>query len=143
MMHLVEGEAVGVFNAVSPPGMFTMGNLLSASIVAAKSLAKPADPPRAVWVPADFLEKQKVQPWGDMPVWIPESGDDLANAETSAARALHAGLKIRPIRQTVTDTLAWHLQRPEEERAKLKSGLTAEREKAVLDAWHASTGKAH
>lgn len=143
MLHLVESETVGVFNGVSPPGMFTMGNLVAASIAAAQHLAKPSDAPRAVWVPADFLEKQKVQPWGDMPVWIPESGDDLANAETSAARALRAGLKIRSIQETVNDTLAWHMQRPEEERAKLKSGLTPDREKAVLDAWHASTGKAH
>lgn len=143
MLRLVETDAVGLFNAVSPPGMFNMGNLLSASISAAKTVAKPKDPPRAVWVPASFLEKEKVQPWGDMPVWIPESGDDLANAETSVARAVQAGLKFRPLQQTVNDTLSWHLARAEDERTQLKAGLTPEREKAVLDAWHASIAKAH
>jgi 2'-hydroxyisoflavone reductase len=144
MLHLVESQTVGTFNGVSPPGMFTMGDLVAASITAANALAKPSQPPHAVWVTADFLDKQKVQPWSDMPVWIPASGEDAGGAETSAARALQAGMTISPIQPTVNDTLAWHLQRPAEERAKLLAGLTAEREHTVLDAWHAaSTGSGH
>ena len=27
------------------------------------------------WVPAEFLEEQKVAPWSDMPVWVPPSGE--------------------------------------------------------------------
>jgi 2'-hydroxyisoflavone reductase len=143
VLGLVESQTVGIFNATSPPGMFAIGDLIQASNTAANATVKPAPPPRAVWVPADFLEKQQVQPWSDMPVWIPETGEYGAFAEANVAKALHAGLTIRPIQPTVNDTLAWHLQRPEAERAKLGAGLTPEREQAVLSAWNATSGSGH
>jgi 2'-hydroxyisoflavone reductase len=143
VLGLVESQTVGIFNATSPPGMFAMGDLIQASNTAANATVKPVPAPRAVWVPTDFLEKQQVQPWSDMPVWIPEKGEYGAFAEANVARALHAGLTLRPIQPTVNDTLAWHLQRPEAERAKLGAGLSPEREQAVLSAWNASSGSGH
>lgn len=142
VLHLVELETAGTFNATSPAGMFTIGALVSASITAANAMAEPGSPPHPIWVPADFLKKQQVQPWSDMPVWIPESGEYAGFAEVNVARALHEGLAIRPIQPTVNDTLAWHLQRPAE-RAKLSAGLPPEREQAVLDAWRAASGSGH
>lgn len=139
-LGLVESQTVGTFNATSPPGMFSMGDLVQASLTAAAATVKPVPPARPVWVAADFLEKQQVQPWSDMPVWIPASGEFSAFAEASVARALRAGLVIGPIQPTVNDTLAWHLQRPEAERAKLAAGLTPEREQAVLSAWRSGPG---
>jgi hypothetical protein len=41
--------------------------------------------------------------------------------------------------ETVTDTLRWHMQRPEAERQTLKAGLPPERETAVLAAWRSTT----
>jgi 2'-hydroxyisoflavone reductase len=144
VLGLVESQTVGIFNATSPPGMFSMGELVQASMAAANATVKPAPPPHPVWVPADFLEKQKIQPWSDMPVWIPESGDFAAFAEANVTRAVRAGLVFRPIQATVNDTLAWHLQRPEGERAKLAAGLTPEREQELLKAWQAtSAGGGH
>jgi 2'-hydroxyisoflavone reductase len=139
VISLIEKQTVGIFNAVSPPGMFTMGDLVQASIAAANTQAKPAAAPRAVWVPAQFLGKEKVQPWSDMPIWVPEIGDYAGTPETSVAKAVKAGLTIRPMQTTVNDTLAWHLQRPEAERAKLKAGLTPEREQALLASWQAAS----
>jgi hypothetical protein len=43
------------------------------------------------------------------------------------------------MRSTVTDTLVWHLARPEAQRNALKAGLSAEREAAALAAWRART----
>jgi 2'-hydroxyisoflavone reductase len=142
-LNLVETQAVGAFNATSPPGMFSMGELVQASVTAANAAVKPAPAPHAVWLPADFLEKEKVQPWSDMPVWIPESGEYAAFAEANVTKAMHAGMSIRPIQSTVNDTLAWHLQRPEAERAKLAAGLTPEREQELLKTWQASAGSGH
>lgn len=138
VLGLVENGTVGIFNAVSPPGKFSIGELVQASISAANA-TKPAPPPRAVWVPAAFLEQQKIQPWSDMPVWIPELGEYAAIAETNVTKALHAGLANRAIQSTVNDTLAWHLQRPEAERTKLAAGLTPEREQELLKAWQAAS----
>jgi 2'-hydroxyisoflavone reductase len=137
-LKLAEDQTVGTFNAASPPGMFTIGALLSSSIYSANALVKPSPAPHAEWVPAEFLMKQEVEPWSDMPVWFGESGEYAGASSTSIARALHAGLANRPIQHTVDETLAWHLQRPETERAKLNAGLSAEREQKILVAWHAA-----
>ena len=139
-IEAIERGTGGTFNLVSPPGRFTMGQLLDASVAAARRLAKPAVAPTVTWVPAEFLAAQKIEPWSDMPVWLPASGDSAAFADTSAARALQAGLSVRPLRDTVFDTLAWHLQRPAAEREALKAGLPAAREIAALAAWRARGG---
>jgi 2'-hydroxyisoflavone reductase len=128
----LEKRTMGIFNLVSPPEMFTIGDVVDESIRAAKAIAKPAEPPRAVWAPASFLEEQKVEGWSDMPVWVHAKGDEAAFADTSAERAMKAGLTITPMRKTVEDTLKWHLTRPAAEREKLKAGISPEREKEVL-----------
>jgi len=135
-VRVLEQRTTGTFNVDSPPDHFSMGDLVTASIEAANELAKPASPPHAVWASGEFLEQQKVAPWSDMPVWLPPEGETAGAARTSVARALKAGLTNRPMRETVHDTLAWHLARPEAEREKLKAGITADREQQVLAAWH-------
>jgi len=48
-----------------------------------------------------------------------------------------AGLRSRPLEETVRDTLAWFESLPAERRSKLRSGLDSDREAATLRAWHA------
>jgi 2'-hydroxyisoflavone reductase len=92
------------------------------------------------WVPADFLEQQKVSAWGDMPVWIPASGDTAGANRRRNQKAIAAGLTFRPLAQTATDTLAWWKALPADRQAKLRAGIAAEREKQVLEAWKAAKG---
>ena len=134
-LDLLEQKTVGVYNVISPPSRFTIGRLIDASVSAANSLVKPEPKPKPVWIPSDFLEAQNVSAWQDMPVWLPPTGENTAAAQTSASRALKAGLRISDIERTVRDTLAWHLGRPQSERMKLKAGIAPEKEKAVLAAW--------
>ena len=49
-----------------------------------------------------------------------------------------AGLTFRPLRETARETLAWFESQPVERRAKLRAGLSAEREAQLLAAWKAS-----
>lgn len=135
----VERNTAGVFNVLSPPGRFTIGEVVAESNRAARALVDPQPPPTAVWIPAEFLPAQKIAPWSDMPVWIPSAGDEAGFALVSARRAVQAGLDIRAMADTVTDTLRWHLQRPDAERQQLKAGLTPQRESELLAAWRAST----
>jgi nucleoside-diphosphate-sugar epimerase len=113
---------------------FTMGELMDDCIAAAKSDA------RLTWVPAEFLEAHGVVD-GDLPIWSHAVGENAGFALTSAQRALAAGLKIRPLTETVRDTLAWQRTRPAEQQAKLKAGISAERERELLTAWHESQRK--
>lgn len=130
---LLEGERKeGTFNAVSPPGRFTIGGLLGDCVAVAGGDA------RLTWVNAAFLAEQKVSPWSDMPVWIPPGGEDGAASLVPVDRAVAAGLAFRPLRETVSDTLDWFRSLPEERRQKLRAGLAPEREREVLAAWHAA-----
>jgi len=134
-IQAVERRTAGTFNVLSPPGRFSIGDVVGESVTAAMRIARPQPSPVPVWIPAEFLAAEKVAPWSDMPVWAPSVGDEAGFAETSAARAVASGLTIRPLAETIADTLRWHLARPESERVKLKAGLAPEREAALLTAW--------
>jgi nucleoside-diphosphate-sugar epimerase len=130
-----EKKTLGTFNADAQAGSITMGRLLDTCKNMSKSDAT------FTWVDADFLDKEKVQGWVDMPAWIPAQGDDAAFGRVSAAKAKAAGLKYRSLDDTVRDTLAWFKTEPPEHQAKLKSGITAEREAEVLKDWRARSAK--
>lgn len=91
----------GPVNVVSPVGFATMGDLLSACVAATGSSA------RLRWVPADVLLAAGVEPWTDLPAWLPpgEAHDTMHSANVS--RALATGLDCRPVRDTVADTWSW------------------------------------
>jgi 2'-hydroxyisoflavone reductase len=139
-LAVAEDNRAGTYNVVSPPGRFAIGDLVTASISCANSLAKPRIAARAVWVPVDFLQQHGVVLATDMPIWSAPTGPDAGFTQVSVARALRAGLTIRDIADSVCDTLAWHLQRPEPERLRLKAGIDPAREHEVLVAWHAAAG---
>jgi 2'-hydroxyisoflavone reductase len=134
----LERNITGTFNLVAPPGRFTMGTLVAASVECADSLVHPAPPPAPTWVAAEFLQQHDPTFDADIPIWTSAHGDSAGFAHTSAARALKAGLVITPINKSVRDTLVWHLARPEAERLQLKAGLSATREQEILAAWHAA-----
>ena len=134
----LEQRVLGTFNLVSPPGRFTMGELINACIAAANDLVHPHPAPTAAWVPVKFFKAHDPSFPDDIPIWAPASGDTTAFAETSATRALRAGMHITSIERTVHDTLVWHLARPQSEQLQLKAGLSAAREQEILTAWHRS-----
>jgi 2'-hydroxyisoflavone reductase len=132
LLHLMEQRSFGTFNADAPAGKLTMGELLATcQRVAAK-------PSTITWVPAAFLDQQKVSAWQDMPVWIPPEGEYAGFGRVSSAKAQAAGLTYRPLETTVADTLAYWRGLPPDRRSKPKAGLSPEREAAVLAAYHAS-----
>lgn len=128
IIRLAEGRVSGVFNALGPAQPLTMKPMLQriATAVGAK--------PTLVWAPASFLEAQNVSAWGDMPVWVPEAGDTAGFSCRANARALKAGLTFRPLERTAADTLAWFATLPADRQARLKSGLSPEREAQVIAA---------
>ncbi|MBB6096874.1 2'-hydroxyisoflavone reductase [Deinobacterium chartae] len=127
-LHLVEKQHDGTFNAVRPPELW--GDLLEAARLASGAEA------RFIWADEAFLAEQGVRPWVDLPMWIPE-GPDAGLTRVSSARALAAGMPVRPLGETVLDTLNWDRSRGAEE---FRWALSPEREREVLDAWTARHG---
>ncbi len=133
-IRMVENRETGIYNATGPAKQLGIGEMLNGVKDANKSNCT------LTWVPADFLEKQSVSPWTDMPVWLPPTGEEAGGGQISIKRALEKGLTFRPLAETARDTLAWFKQQPAERQAKLKAGLTPEREAEVLKAWHVQKG---
>jgi len=131
MLDLVERRVHGVFNAISTPRQFTMGGLLDACLAASGSGAT------LRWADAGFLQDQKIAAWSDMPVWIPPIGEEAAASLTAVERAAQEGLRVRPLAETVRDTLAWFQSLPEDRPGGLRAGLSEARERSALAAWHA------
>ena len=128
-IRMAEQGTTGVYNATGPATPLTIGQMLNEIKNALGSDAQ------FTWVPADFLEKEKVAPWSDMPVWVPPASEG-GGMGVSIKRALEKGLTFRPLTETARDTLAWFKAQPKERQEKLKAGITAEREAEVLAAWH-------
>jgi 2'-hydroxyisoflavone reductase len=133
MMSLAESRRSGCFNAVSPPGAFTMGALLSAS-----RRQSPHAGTQVTWVPEDFLAAHWKAEELDLPPWSPTKGDTAAASLTPVTRALASGLRCRPLGETVRDTLLWFQSLPPERQAKLRAGLDAAKEQRTLREWHSS-----
>jgi len=125
-IRMAENRETGIYNATGPAKPLGIGGMLDGIKAALKSNAT------FTWVTEDFLTQQKVEPWSDMPVW---TGKDSGLALAKIDRALNKGLTFRPLAETARDTLAWFKSLPQDRQAKLRAGLTPEREAEVLAAW--------
>jgi 2'-hydroxyisoflavone reductase len=134
MMLLAQHRTTGYFNAVSAPREFSMGDVIATSVH-----ASPTAGTEVTWVPEDFLATQWKVDDLDFPPWSPMSGETAGASLTSTERAQKAGLKIRPLQETVTATLSWFQSLPPERQAKLRAGIDPQKEADVLKAWHAKT----
>ncbi len=130
-IRMVEQGTTGVFNATGPKSKLTIGEMLDGI----KKVTKAES--RFTWADADFLAAQKVRPWSDMPVWVPPRGGSAGFSEISIKKGLDKGLTFRTIPDTTRATLDWFRKQTPERQAKLKAGISAEREAEVLAAWHA------
>ena len=87
------------------------------------------------WVPGEFVAKQEDI---SFPIWAPYVGDTKGFHTWQNGRAVKAGLRFRPIEQTVTDTLAWYQGQLKEEKGRTRMAFTPEQEAEVLKRWKAA-----
>lgn len=130
-VHVVERDDAGTYNCITPPGRDTFGSLLDACARATRSHAS------LVWVPADFLEERDVQPWSDVPLWIPDGDPHRFITQTRSARAFVRGLQTRSVEATVHDTVQW-ARSTGKKIGSLHAGLAPAREAALLREYAAS-----
>ncbi|HVP37552.1 MAG TPA: hypothetical protein VMS93_00055 [Candidatus Saccharimonadales bacterium] len=130
-LHLLESGRVGTFNATGPDYPLTLGALLEECRRAGGDRAE------LTWVTDAFLQRAGVRPWIELPLWTAPDPAKAGFLSVDCRRALQAGLRFRPLRETVRDTLRWDQARPAD--AERRAGLGVERERELLAAWHAET----
>ncbi|MEV5573456.1 NAD-dependent epimerase/dehydratase family protein [Spirillospora sp. NPDC052269] len=91
----------GAFNVTSPIGHTTMRELLEACVRVTGADA------RLRWADPDPILAAGVQPWQDLPIWVPPGELYEFLHRTNVDKALGEGLTCRPVEETVADTWAW------------------------------------
>jgi 2'-hydroxyisoflavone reductase len=126
IIKLIQDNASGVYNATGPAYELTIGKLLEVSKQVTDSDAN------FRWASVEFLNRHKVEAWSDMPTWVPEDEEGVGFSRVDVSKSIAAGLKFRPLEETVRDTLAWAQTRAADHQ--WRAGLTAEREAEILAA---------
>jgi len=124
IIKLIEDGASGIFSATGPDYELTIGAMLETSKQVSGSDAK------FHWASVEFLDQHKVAAWSDMPVWIPDNEENRGFSRMNVSKAIKAGLKFRPLADTVRDTINWANTRPADH--EWRAGLKAEREDELL-----------
>lgn len=125
-IRVAEQRAMGDYNALGPAGELTMGEMLRAIDGVTGRRAE------LVEASQKFLDDHQVQPWSDLPVWVPGQGETAGMHRRSNARAVRAGLTFRPVAETTADLLAWWATLDERRRASVRAGLAPAREAELL-----------
>jgi 2'-hydroxyisoflavone reductase len=129
IVRMAERKATGIFNATGLPEELTMERVLEECKTVSGSDAS------FVWVSEDFLDREKVAAWSEMPLWLPEDNPKTKGFMfVNCDKAVNSGLVFRPLSETIRDTLSWRKENhPNEE---LKAGLSSDKEQGLLRKWH-------
>ncbi|MGY4991195.1 NAD-dependent epimerase/dehydratase family protein [Streptomyces nigrescens] len=128
-LDALEAGLGGAYNLVSEAGHATMGEFLESCVQATGADAE------LRWTAPEDVLAAGIEPWIELPVWLPPGEPRDAFFSTDVSKARSAGLRCRPVAETVADTWTWLQslggvapQRPD----RPVVGLAPEREAAVL-----------
>ena len=128
MVQLTEQESNGIYHVTGPDYVLTMQDFLEEC---RRLLNKEAE---FVWVNEENLVELGAKAWTQLPLWIPDSEEEARFMRSiDCSKALNKGLKIRPLRDTISDTASWHSTRTLDG-GELKAGLTPDFEQMILAA---------
>jgi 2'-hydroxyisoflavone reductase len=127
LVTLVEQGTMGTFNAAGPERPLRWGDLLAACTKATETKHS------LTWVTGEWIRREAND---EFPIWAPYLADTRGFHTWRNKRAVKAGLKFRPYRATVADTVRWYKAQPEGGRTKL-AGPAPARETELLAKWKA------
>jgi 2'-hydroxyisoflavone reductase len=85
-----------------------------------------------VWVAAEVIEAAGIQPWTQLPIWLPPDGEYAGMYSGDVAAAYAAGLTCRPVGPTVADTWRWLQEEGYPPPGRIEHGLSPDVERRVL-----------
>ena len=135
ILDAATSDVSGVCNVASRSGHATMGALLDACRDVTGGTSS------LTWVDPGYIERARIEPWSQLPIWLPPNHEFRGMHAANVERAHAAGLRCRPVEETVKDTWDWVVSidkdpplRPDLD----PPGLDAAIESAALAAWHAA-----
>lgn len=130
IVRMIERKEVGIYNANGLPDSLTMERVLEGCKMVSVSDAS------FTWVSDDFLTQERVAPWSEMPLWMPEEAAPHLKGFMSinCDKAVRSGLSFRPLNDTISDVLTWRETNHAGE--ELKAGIDPAREQRLLRKWH-------
>jgi len=139
ILESAEAGLAGAFNATGPSQTFL--HTLEAIKRGVHSRSK------LVWATEAFLVDHGVEPWTDLPLWLPPHSvpGHRGFMQRSNARAAALGLVTRPIEDTAEATLEWLRTQPGSPATRdygnpaAGPGLAPDRQRRLLDAWERHT----
>ncbi|HEV8052918.1 MAG TPA: NAD-dependent epimerase/dehydratase family protein [Parachlamydiaceae bacterium] len=124
IVQMVEQQAIGIYNATGTPISFN--NLLNECHRVTHSTS------HINWVNDDFLIKEEVQDWSELPLWLSKERQMPGFMHINSQKAINTGLSFRPLTETILSTLQWNATRGP---VQLKAGLDRVKENNLLMAW--------
>jgi len=128
ILRLLRQGASGAFNATGPNDTATLGELIdTCRWICGEDV-------EVEWTDEKFLLREGVQPWTELPLWIPSHDRSMLGfhrVETKRAQA--SGLRTRPIAVTLNDILESGI--PPASDARRAGKLTRQRERDLLAVW--------
>ena len=133
LVLLAEKNITGAFHATGAEKPHRWGRIIEAC---QKAAGVPSTP---LWLPTDFVAQQEGLAY---PIWAPPTGDTAGFHRWNVAKAMKAGLRFRPVEQTVADTLAWYRTQEKVEKGRTRlAAPTPETEAKAVAAWKAQAKK--
>lgn len=133
LLNQIERRTVGIYNVAPRVSQASYGELLRAC---SDVVPSPRRPVTLVWADEDWLVSQGVTQWTELPLWRNAAAPWSMNTE----RAQAAGLRCRPLAETVKDTWTWlaHGGLPIAHERAGEHGIEADREEALIANWLAA-----
>jgi 2'-hydroxyisoflavone reductase len=131
LLDQVERGTAEVYNVAPTSAAATYGDMLRACADVTTSARQ--SPVTLVWADEEWLVRQGVTQWTELPLWRNAAAPWGMNAD----RAQRAGLRSRPLAQTVADTWAWLRtgDRPVKHERFAEHGLDPAKEAALITRW--------
>ena len=128
ILQLVAVRASGAFNATGPNDGATFGELLdTCRWICGEEV-------EVEWADDKFLEREGVQPWTELPLWIPSHDASMRGFHlVDTKRAKGSRLSTRPLAVTLNDILEAGIPVASDKRRAGK--LTRQRERDLLAVW--------
>lgn len=127
IIEMIENRETGIYNATGKSFELTMEKMLAEIEAVSEADAF------FTWVNEDFLKRENIQEWSEMPVYLAESEKEMHGfLSANVDKAVAKNLRFRLLSNTINETIRWRKTKSDP----MKAGISRERESELLVKWH-------